>query len=154
MSRERARSARRWVVFVALGLSGCTATPLPPDEAGVTATLEAFYAAVKKGDGQAAMALIAPDAVFLEGGRLETRQEYEENHLPADIEFEREVDGKRGPIDVTFEGNVAWAIATTEYEGTFQAEPVNFVSAQLMVLSRDASNAWRIRSIHWSSRRR
>jgi hypothetical protein len=31
------------------------------------------------------MTLIAPDAVFVESGRLETRDEYEKNHLPADI---------------------------------------------------------------------
>ena len=40
-----------------------------------------------------------------------------------------------------------------EYEGTFDGSPVNFVSAQLAVLSRQ-DGAWRIRSIHWSSRRR
>ena len=35
--------------------------------------------------------------------------------------------------------------------GTFEGAPVQFVSAQLMVLSKDA-DAWKIRSIHWSSR--
>jgi ketosteroid isomerase-like protein len=61
--------------------------------------------------------------------------------------------GKRAPLRVTFEGNTAWVIATTEYNGEFQGGPVDFVSAQLMVLTRDAGS-WRIRSIHWSSRRR
>jgi ketosteroid isomerase-like protein len=98
------------------------------------------------------MSVIAPDAVFLESGRLETRSEYETNHLPADIDFESQVTGKRGPMQVTFEGNTAWVIATTEYDGTFQGDPVSFVSAQLVVLTRDSGN-WRIRTIHWSSRR-
>jgi len=61
------------------------------------------------------------------------------------------VTGKRGPIQVTFEGNTAWLIATTDYEGTFDGSPVSFVSAQLMVLTR-VSGDWRIRTIHWSSR--
>ena len=108
---------------------------------------------MKTGDTAAAMRVIAPDAVFLEGGKLETRAQYEANHLPADIEFERQVTGKRGPWSVTFEGNTAWAIATTEYEGKFDGDPVNFVSAQLVVLTRDAGD-WRIRSAHWSSYRR
>lgn len=108
---------------------------------------------MKTGDTAAAMRVIAPDAVFLESGKLETRAEYEANHLPADIKFESQVTGKRAPMRVTFEGNTAWVIATTEYEGTFDGAPVNFVSAQLMVLSRDSGN-WRIRTIHWSSRRR
>jgi hypothetical protein len=41
----------------------------------------------------------------------------------------------------------------TEYEGTFEASPVNFVSAQLAVLTRN-DGVWRIRSIAWSSMRR
>jgi ketosteroid isomerase-like protein len=98
------------------------------------------------------MSVIAPDAVFLESGKLETRAEYETNHLPADIEFESEVTGKRGPMQVKFDGNTAWVIAMTDYDGTFQGSPVSFVSAQLVVLTRD-SDRWMIRSIHWSSRR-
>ena len=98
------------------------------------------------------MSVIASDAVFLESGKLETRAEYEMNHLPADIEFESEVTGKRGPMQVTFDGNTAWVIAMTDYDGKFQGDPVSFVSAQLVVLTRDSGN-WMIRSIHWSSRR-
>jgi ketosteroid isomerase-like protein len=127
--------------------------PAPPNEGDVTAVLESFYGAMKSGDTAAAMAQIAPDAVFVESGRLETRAEYEANHLPADIGFEKQVTGKRGPWQVKFQGDTAWAIATTEYDGTFDGGPVNFVSAQLAVLTRTDA-AWRIRSIHWSSRRR
>jgi ketosteroid isomerase-like protein len=130
----------------------CAPGPAPAREADVTSVLESFYGAMKTGDRAAAMRLIAPDAVFLESGKLETRAEYEANHLPADTEFESQVAGKRGPIRVTFEGNTAWAIATTEYDGTFQGKPVKFVSVQLMVLTRDSGD-WRIRTIHWSSRR-
>ena len=61
--------------------------------------------------------------------------------------------GKRSPWQVKSQGDTAWVIATTEYDGTFDGSPVNFVSAQLAVLSRE-SGAWQIRSIHWSSRRR
>jgi hypothetical protein len=99
------------------------------------------------------MSTIASDAVFVESGTLETRSEYEANHLPADIEFESQVTGKRGPWRVVFHGDAAWVIATTEYDGTFGRNPVSFVSAQLAVLTQD-SGRWLIRSIHWSSRRR
>lgn len=137
---------------VALSLPACTSSS-PPSESDVTAVLESFYGAMKTGDKAAAMRTIAEDAVFLESGKLETRAEYEANHLPADIQFESQVTGKRGPWRVVFQGDTAWAIATTEYEGTFEKAPVNFVSAQLAVVARDAGD-WRIRSIHWSSRRR
>jgi ketosteroid isomerase-like protein len=150
-------SAKRYLqggvlTTIVVALTACAPPPAPPNEAEVTAVVESFYAAIKKGDAAAAMGVIAPDAVFLESGRLETRSEYETNHLPADIDFESQVTGKRGPMQVTFEGNTAWVIATTEYDGTFQGDPVSFVSAQLVVLTRDSGN-WRIRTIHWSSRR-
>jgi ketosteroid isomerase-like protein len=109
---------------------------------------------MKKGDTAAAMALIAPDALFVESGRLETRAEYETNHLPADINFERQVTGKRGPLRITFKGDAAWVIASTDFEGTFDGSDVNFVSTQLAVLTREDDGRWLIRSIHWSSRRK
>lgn len=138
------------LIATALALPACMAPP-PPNPAEVTAVVESFYAAIKKGDSAAAMNVIAPDAVFLESGKLETRAEYESNHLPADIEFESQVTGKRRPMQVTFKDDAAWVIALTEYAGTFEGDPVDFISAQLVVLTRD-SGTWRIRSIHWSSR--
>jgi ketosteroid isomerase-like protein len=134
-------------------LLGCGSPSASQAEADVTGVIESFYGAMKRGDAAAAMALIAPDAVFVESGKLETRDEYEKNHLPADIGFEKQVSGKRSPVKVTVKGDTAWLIATTEYAGTFDGQDVDFVSAQLAVLSLE-SGAWRIRSIHWSSRRR
>jgi ketosteroid isomerase-like protein len=147
------RRSLLWLAGVLMLIHACASAPPPPNEADIQAVVEGFYGAMRKGDTAAAMSLIAPDAVFVESGRLETRAEYESNHLPLDIEFESKVAGKRAPLRVTFEGNTAWVIATTEYQGEFQGGPVDFVSAQLMVLTRDSGN-WRIRSIHWSSRRR
>lgn len=139
------------LAVAALTAAAC-ATP-PANEGDVTAVLEAFYGAMKTGDTAAAMATVAPDAVFVESGRLETRTEYETNHLPADIGFEKQVTGKRAPWQVTIEGDTAWVITTTEYDGAFDGRPVHFTSAQLAVLTR-ADSLWRIRSIHWSSRQR
>ena len=138
-------------MLAATALSACGDSS--GDEAAVTATLEAFYGAMKTGDTAAAMAQIAPDAVFLETGRIETRDEYEKNHLPLDIGFEKQVTGKRSPWRVNLKGDAAWVIATTEFDGTFDGGPVSFTSQQLAVLTRE-TEGWRIRSIHWSSMRR
>lgn len=145
--------SRSLALLFLLWLPGCAQGPSPDDEAEVIAAVESFYGAMKRGDVPGAMALIAPDAQFVESGGLETRDEYEKNHLPADIGFEKQVTGTRNPWSVTLSGDTAWAIATTEYDGTFDGSPVNFVSAQLAVLTRD-DGSWLIRSIHWSSRRR
>src|SRR5688572_2724713 len=143
-------SLQRSLFLTVLCAHACAPVPAP-NPAEVTAVVESFYAAIKKGDPAAAMSFIAPDAVVLESGKLETRAEYEANHLPLDIDFERQVNGKRRPMQVTFKDDAAWVIALTEYSGTFEGGPVDFISAQLVVLTRDAGT-WRIRSIHWSSR--
>jgi ketosteroid isomerase-like protein len=141
------------LALTALVFSIPACSPAPPvhSESEVSAVFESFYSAIKKGDPQAAMSVIAPDAVFVESGTIETRSEYETNHLPNDIAFEKEVTGKRGPLRITFAGDTAWVIATTEYDGTFEGGPVSFASSQLMVLTYD-TGAWQIRSVHWSSR--
>ncbi len=145
--------ARRLVVLSLLWLPGCAAAPPASPDAEVGAALESFYSAMKSGDTAAAMAQIAPDAVFVESGGLETRAEYEKNHLPADIAFEKQVTGKRGPLQVTVNGDTAWVIAATDFVGTFDGSPVDFISTQLAVLTRQ-DGRWLIRSVHWSSRRR
>ena len=130
----------------------CTSTSsTPTDEADVKAAIETFYAAMKKGDPKAAMAMIAPDAVFVESGRLETRQQYEESHLPSDIDFEKQITGTRGPWRITINGNTAWGIASTEYKGPVDGRELSFVSTQLAVVTRGEDGKWLIRSIHWSS---
>src|SRR4029453_1729524 len=86
------------VLVIALVTGGCTgapAAPAPPREADIVAVVNAFYGAISAGDNAAAMKLIAPDAVFVESGKIETRAEYEMNHLPADIEFEHQVKAER-----------------------------------------------------------
>jgi ketosteroid isomerase-like protein len=152
MRLNRALSLTVALVLATMGLSACGGSSAD-EEAAIRDTLEAFYAAMKNGDRAAAMSHIAEDAVFVESGRLETRKEYEDNHLPNDIGFEKQVTGKRNPWKITIQDDTAWAIATTEYDGIFDGAPVAFTSAQLAVLSRDAGT-WQIRSIHWSSRRR
>ena len=132
-------------------LPACAPAPAVHTEAEVASVLESFYGAIKRGDATAAMSVIAPDAMFVESGTLETRAEYEKNHLPLDIDFERQITGKRGPLRITFAGDTAWVIATTEYDGKIEGGHVSFASSQLMVLTKDA-DAWKIRSIHWSSR--
>jgi ketosteroid isomerase-like protein len=73
----------------------CAARPAVHSDAEVASVLETFYGAIKRGDAKAAMSVIAPDALFVESGKLETRNQYEMNHLPADIDFEKQVTGKR-----------------------------------------------------------
>ncbi|MEJ7810241.1 MAG: DUF4198 domain-containing protein [Gemmatimonadaceae bacterium] len=125
----------------------------PSDSADVTAVVARYHAALAAGDSAAALALLAPDAVVLESGGVETRDEYRSHHLPADIGFARAVPSTRGALRVVVRGDVAWATSTSTTQGQYQGRAINSAGAELMVLAREAAG-WRIRAIHWSSRTR
>ena len=127
------------------------AQPASADAAAVEATVRAFHQALASGDANGALRLLAADAVILESGERETRDEYAAHHLAADIEFARAVPMQRGPLQVSIGGNAAWAVSTGRLKGTFQARAIDVTMAELVVLSRTASG-WEIRAIHWSSR--
>lgn len=117
------------------------------------ATSTHFYDLLRRGDSAAAAQLLAPDAVVLESGDLETRAEYLAHHIAADIEFAKAVRSKRTIRQVVRQGDVIWLAATSTSTGQFESRPINSSGAELMVLSRSQS-AWRIRAIHWSSHRK
>lgn len=121
------------------------------DSAEVGATVERFHAALTKGDTTGAMALLAPDAIILESGGVETREQYRSHHLAGDMNYARSVKSDRGPIRVIVRGDVAWASSTSTSKGQSRGRAINSAGAELMVLTRTASG-WRISAIHWSSR--
>ena len=143
-----ARVCRYGLVVFMAWVPACSPAPAPPSEADVKAVVDAFYGGVTAGNDKAVMQLIAPDAIFVESGKIETRAEYEANHLPADIEFESKVKAMRGPLRITFDGrDTAWVISTAEYD---EGNPEKYINTQLMILTHDTGD-WRIRSISWSS---
>lgn len=123
------------------------------DSLDVARTVERFDSLLVAGDSGAALALLAPEAVVLESGGMETREQYRGHHLPADIAFLRAVRTTRDPLHVIVRGDVAWTAATSITQGTFRDRPVNSAGAALMVLTREPGG-WRIRAIHWSSHAR
>ena len=122
------------------------------DSAAVAGTVRRYHEALARGDSAAALALLAPGAVVLESGGMETLAEYRAHHLPADIEFARAIPEKRGAIQVRVAGDAAWAASTSTAQGTFRGRAVDSSGAELMVLER-TPDGWRIAAIHWSSRR-
>ena len=148
---DRARYAlHSAVVAVVLGVSAVSAAA--DDAQDVTATVNAFHDALRRGDGAAAMKFLAQDAIIMEGGEIETRAEYEHHHLTADIEFSKEVESARSDVRVQVNGDTAWLTSASRTEGTFKDRPINSRGAELMVLTK-TPDGWRIRAIHWSSQR-
>jgi Domain of unknown function (DUF4440) len=94
-----------------------------------------FREAPAHGDSVAAIALLAPDAMILESGGIETREEYR-SHLPADITFAGAVPATGESSQVRIEREIAWVVSTSRTAGTFQGRPVKSQAAELVVLSR------------------
>jgi ketosteroid isomerase-like protein len=123
------------------------------DEADVKAAIESFYAAMKKADPKAAMAMIAPDAMFVESGRSRLDSSTKRATSPADIDFEKQITGKRSPWRITVNGDTAWGNRVDRIPGDGRWQRRAFVSRQLAVVTRGEDGNWLIRSIHWSSMR-
>lgn len=169
--QTRHRRHRRAIVvtaFSALALAGAVTLPAHDswivletasamqaanDSAAVAATVERFHKAVVAGDSAVALSLLTADAVVLESGGMETREEFRSHHLPADIAFAQAVKSERGPMRVVVRGDAAWATSTSTATGEYRGRQVNSSGAELMVLAR-TPQGWRIAAIHWSSRTR
>lgn len=142
-----------WLVALVLATHNVLAQAQSPvaDSDAATAAVSSFHAALARGDTDAALRLLAPDAVILESGSVETREEYRSHHLSADMEFAQAVPARQGAMQVTVSGDVAWVSSSSVTKGTFHERAINSAGAELMVLSRTAAG-WVIRAIHWSSR--
>lgn len=125
----------------------------PADSLAVVAAVSAFHQALARGDSDAVLALLAPDATILESGAIESRMDYRLHHLPDDLAFARAVPSVTGPVAVVVVRDVAWAACTSTTVGRFEGRAIDSQGAELVVLSR-APGGWRIRAIHWSSHSR
>jgi len=121
------------------------------DSAAAASVVRAYHEALEAGDSLAVLGLLASDALILENGDRQTREEYRSHHLQADIRFSQAVPTRRSAVQVIVSGDVAWVSSTSVTQGTYQKRPINLSGAELMVLSRTAAG-WVIRAIHWSSR--
>ena len=110
-----------------------------------------FHAALKQGQTDAALAMMAEDVVIFESGGVESsRAEYAAHHLEADAAFSAGT--SRTPVSelVTVEGNLATVMRVELVAGTFKERPINSRSTETMLL-RKTNGKWRIVHIHWSS---
>lgn len=151
---SRIERVRTVVAMLPLVVATVQAAPLAAqssDETAVIAVIDRYHAALAAADSATVESLLAPDAVVLESGGIETRAQYMQHHLPGDIAFAAAVPRERGEVHVMIHGDVAWATSSSTVRGEFRGRAINSASAELMVLRRVAGE-WKIAAIHWSSR--
>lgn len=114
-------------------------------------TVDAFHAALKRGDTKAALNLLSEDVVIFESGGVETsRAEYAAHHLNADAEFTASTSRKPVSVVVMEEQRLANVMRVELVSGSFRGRAVNSRSVETMLL-RKIDGQWRIFHIHWSS---
>ncbi len=143
---------KRFLFSLLLCLLPATASA-QTDSAQVVAVIEQFHATLAGSDSAGAMALLAPDAVILEGGWVETREGYAAGHLTADMAFLAGMTTEVVSRTVTLAGDAAWVSTVSHTDGDYNGRGVKSRGAELMILGR-SEGGWRIRAIHWSSGRR
>ena len=133
---------------VALVPGPAAAAAPSPDAAAI---VDAFHAALKKGDTRAASDLIADDAlIFEEGGAERSKAEYAGHHLAADAAF------SKGVVSATVRrfgettGDLAWVATEGRTTGKYKGKPVDQLTTETMIV-RKFEGGWKIVHIHWSS---
>lgn len=127
------------------------ALTLPVEARAAGDVVDAFHAALGKGDTKAASALLAEDALIYESGRAERgKAEYAAHHLAADAVFARAVSRTVTRRAGRADGRNAWIASDSTMRGTYKSRTINSVTVETMVLRREAAG-WRIVHIHWSS---
>lgn len=116
----------------------------------VIQTLEDFHQAILDNDDSAAQKLLSDSIQILEGGSIETKQEYLSHHFHEDGKFLRAMQQKVDSRTVNMEGNTAWVSTKTHTWGTYRDHELDLNSLELAVLVKE-DETWKITALHWSS---
>lgn len=114
-------------------------------------TVDAFHAALNRGDGSVAASLLDDQVVIYEEGEAEqSKAAYASSHLPADIAFL--ATAKETLVDRTggVSGGLAWIASRGHLRAKVQDTVVERETTETMVLRRTTAG-WRIVHVHWSS---
>jgi len=131
--------------------SAPAAPTLSPSARGAAETVDAFHAALRRGDTQAAAAVLADDAlIFEEGGAERSKAEYAAHHLPADAAFSQAVKSTTTRRASDWADGLAWVASEGRMKGAYKGKPVDRFTTETMVL-RKTPDGWRIVHVHWSS---
>ena len=113
--------------------------------------VDAFHAALRRGDTAPALAMLSDDAVIFESGGVERgKAEYASHHLEADAAFTKAVPSQLVRRSGAAWGAVAWVLTEGRTTGTFKDRPVDRLTTETALLRRQG-NAWLITHFHWSS---
>lgn len=123
-----------------------------PGEDTVREVVHGFKTALAAGDSARALAYLHRDVVVYEGGHAETFGEYRAGHLRADMAFAAATSSQTLRERVVLADDMALYLSESATAGEFRGRAIDSRGAETIVLV-PMPEGWRIRHIHWSSRR-
>lgn len=114
------------------------------------ATVEAFHHALVEGNSEAALALLHEQATLLEGGNLETKQEYAAGHMAGDMAFLAQVDTELLSRDEQTSAGQSVVTSQASMTGTVDGEAVDVVVTGVATLVKTDAG-WLITQMSWTS---
>lgn len=115
-----------------------------------TEVLDAFHHALEEDKGEAALSFLADNALILEGGHAQSREEYAASHLASDIKFLDAMQAEQLSRNVINGESQVTVITQTHLKGSYQGKDIDIISSETAVLER-RDGKWRIIHLHWSS---
>lgn len=97
--------------------------------------------------------MLTEDVLIIESGAIQTRGEYLGGHLGADMRASKGAKGERTVVKVNVVGDAAYVVSKTVTPPTGAEGSTGSESVELMVVTKTTAG-WKIRAVHWSSRRR
>ena len=124
----------------------------PTFDPAAAEVVEAFHAALARGDAIAAAGFLSDAVVVFEEGAAErSKAEYAGHHLPADAVFAKAVGSHMTRRSGGVGGDLAWVASEGRTQGRYKERDIDRITTETMVLRR-VSGAWKIVHVHWSSR--
>lgn len=123
------------------------------DSAAIAGVVTSFHRMLASADTIGVMGLLAPEVLIIEGGAIETRDEYRTHHLAADFAATAANPSLTTITRVTAAGDQAWVVSTSTGKRDVRGQTMESISVELMVLRRLNGN-WAIAALDWSSRTR
>ncbi|MBB3063258.1 YybH family protein [Microbulbifer rhizosphaerae] len=121
-------------------------------ETGAGKTVQKFHRALREGDEEAVLSVLADTVVIFEGGSVErSAQEYAGHHLPADITFLKQMDVSQQELQVREGEDLAFSYGRSRLKGDSNGKALDLQSMETLVLKRSGGE-WKIVHVHWSSK--
>ncbi len=133
-----------------LGAGAAASVTLDPAAREPARVVDAFHAALARGDIIRALDHLSENAVIFESGGAErSKAEYASHHAAADAAFAKAVPSRTVRRAGRVVGNTAWILTEGRTTGTYKGRQVDRLTTETMVLVKPGR--WRIAHIHWSS---